>query len=307
MPTKPLETVIYRELQVARAKKFLEVATPLFKELVNYGSNALIRCATSSERAENQDLAAVNLYRHILEMTDAFEVMIAGCCAAPTVPIVRSSFEALLGLEYILDSKSTYVQRSLSWLAVYAHKRIGLYEMMLIESPKGKAFRASIKKDKWIRDMPALPQDQVQAAIDNMKALLRREQFSDIEAEYGTFNCPPQWYQLFGGPTNIQQLAYALNHHVHYDFLYRQWSTVAHAHDFSQFLAVDSTGESGIRGIRDAGPLQEVSRFAAAFMVEATRRMLIEFRPGEDFSKYYVAEVGDLFRQVMSRNDFFSD
>lgn len=307
MPTKPLETVIYRDLQIARAKKFLTVATPLFKELVNYGSNALIRCATSSTRAENEDLAALNLYRHILEMTDAFEVMIAACCAAPTVPMVRSSFEALLGLEYILESKSTYVKRSLSWLAVYAHKRISLYEMMLVESPRGKEFQASVTKDKWIKDLPPAPQDQVRASIDNMKKLLSREQFVDIEAEYSTFKKPPHWYQLFGGPSSIQQLAYVLNHHVHYDFLYRQWSTVAHAHDFSKFLAVDSTGESGIRGIRDAGPLQEVSRFAATFMVEATRRMIAEFRPGEDFSKYYEAEVGDLFRQVMSRRDFFTN
>lgn len=306
MPTKPLETVLYRELQIARAKKFLEIATPLFQELVNYGSNALIRCATSSTRDENEDLAVLNLYRHILEMTDAFEVMIATCCAAPTVPIIRSSFEALLGLEYILESKTSYVQRSLSWLAVYAHRRLSLYEMMLVDSDRGKEFQAAVKKDKWVTELPVLPQDRVKAAIDNMRQLLAREQFSDIEAEYESFEKPPHWYQLFGGPANIQQLAYALNHHVQYDFLYRQWSTIAHAHDFSSFLAIDSTGESGIRGIRDAGPLQEVSRFAAMFMVEATRRILIEFRPGEDFSKYYKAEVGDMYRQVMSRKDFFS-
>jgi hypothetical protein len=306
MPTKPLESVIYRELQIARAKKFLEVATPLFQELVNYGSNALIRCATSSKRDENEDLAALNLYRHILEMTDAFEVMIAGSCAAPTIPIVRSCFEAPLGLEYILESKATYVQRSLSWLALYAHKRIAFYEMMLVDSPRGKEFQASVKKDKWIGELPIIPQDQVKSSIDNMKNLLSREQFADIEAEYQKFERPPRWYQLFGGPSSIQQLAYRLDHHAHYDFLYRQWSIVAHAQDFSKFLGVDSTGEGGIRGIRDVGPLQEVSRFATSFIVEATRILLLEFRPGEEFSKYYVAEVGDMFRQVMTREDFFT-
>ena len=306
MPTKPLETVLYRELQLVRAGKFLGVATALFRELVNYGSNALIRCATSSRRGENEDLAALNLYRHILEMTDAFEVMIAGCCAAPTVPILRSTFEAVLGLEYILQSESSYVQRSLSWLAVYAHRRIGFYEMMLVDSPRGKEFQAAIRKDKWIRHLPVLPQDQVQARIDNLRKLLSRDQFSEIEKEYMRFDRSPHWYQLFGGPATIQQLAYQLNRHAHYDFLYRQWSAVAHAHDFSEFLTVSSTGESGIRGLRDADPLQEVSRFAAGFMLEATRRMLLEFRPGEDFARYYEAEVRPLFRQILSRTDFFS-
>ena len=86
MPTKPLETVIYRDLQIARSAKFLAVASPLFRELVNYGSNALIRCATSSTRGENEDLAPLNLYRHILEMTDAFEVLIANAVLPQRLP-----------------------------------------------------------------------------------------------------------------------------------------------------------------------------------------------------------------------------
>jgi len=306
MPTKPLETVIYRELQIARAGKFLAVASPLFQELVNYGSNVFIRCATSSTRGENEDLAPLNLYRHILEMTDAFEVLIVQCCAAPTVPLVRSSFEALMALEYILETKSTYVQRSLSWLAVYARRRLAMYDSMLVDSPRGKEFQLSVAKDKWVHDLPALPQDKVRAAIENLRQLLAKPQFSAIEREYAQFKRPPYWYQLFGGPSTLQQLAYALNHHVQYDFIYRRWSTVAHAHDFSSFLAVSSTGEGGIRGIRDAGPLQELSRFAATFMVEATRRMLIEFRPGEEFAKYYEAEVGPMFRELLTRDDFFS-
>jgi hypothetical protein len=306
MPTKPLETVIYRELQILRAGKFLEVATPLFQELVNYGSNALIRSATSSVREENEDLAALNLYRHILELTDAFEVMIANACVAPTIPIVRSIFEALLGLEYILESNSTYVQRSLSWLAIYLQKRISLYESMISESPRGKEFLASLRKDKWIHNIPELPQDKVQDAIDNLKNLLNRAQFEDIVIEIEKMDGTPNWYQLFGGPANIQQLAYHLDRHSHYDFLYRQWSTVAHAQDFSHFLGVDSTGEGGIRGIRDVGQIQDISRFVASFFLEATRKILLEFRPGESFSTYYESEVRELFLQVNSRDDFFN-
>jgi Family of unknown function (DUF5677) len=307
MPTKPLETVIYRELQIARAKKFLACATPLFQELVNYGSNALIRCVSSSNRAENEDLPAMNLYRHILEMTDAFEVLIAGCCASPTVPIVRSSFEALLALDYILSDPNLYVQRSLSWLAAYARKRISMYEMMLVSSERGKEFQASMKKDKWLKagPLPMPPQDKVQPAIGRLKHLLAREQFATIEAEFASTRGTVPWYALFGGPSNLQQLAYSLDRHVQYDFLYRQWSNVAHAQDFSRFLAVDSTGASGIRGIRDASPLQEISRFAATFMLDATRMMLAEFRPGEEYAKYYKREIQPLFLELLKRDDFF--
>jgi len=137
MPTDPLQTVLVRELSIARAKEILSIATPLFQELVNYSTNALIRCATSTQREENEDLAPLALYRHILEMTDAFEVLIASSCAAPTVPILRSTFEGLLSLDYILESKTEYVTRSLSWLATYVHKRIALYETFLPTTPRG--------------------------------------------------------------------------------------------------------------------------------------------------------------------------
>ena len=134
-----------------------------------------------------------------------------------------------------------------------------------------------LPKTNGLYDVPVFPQDKIQGAIDNLDKFISRPQFADIEAEYRSFNDRPEWYQLFGGPPKIQQLAYRLNHHVQYDFLYRQWSAVSHAKDFSEFIAVDSTGESGIRGIRDAGSLQEVSLFAATFMVEATRILIRNF------------------------------
>jgi hypothetical protein len=301
MPTDPLHSVLYRELMIAQAQDVLSIATPLFQELVNYGSNALIRCATSSRGNENEDLAPLALYRHILEMTDAFEVLIANSCAAPTVPILRSTFEALLSLEYILESETEYVLRSLSWLAGYVRKRIAMYESMLPTTQRGMEFIASVRKDKSIPDLLNPPADDVEKAIGNLRILLNREQFADIQIEFDRLGSSVNWYNLFGGPPNIQQLAYHLNRHAQYDFLYRQWSSVAHAHDFSPFLAVSSTGESGIRGIRDPGPIVEVSRFAATFMIEATRLLLRKFRPGESFAEYYMKEIRTPFMQLISR------
>ena len=140
--------------------------------------------------------------------------------------------------------------------------------------------------------------------FDNI-SLLARDQFAAIEAEFASTKGTVPWYALFEGPSTLQQLAYSLDRHVQYDFLYRQWSNVAHAQDFSRFLAVDSTGTSGIRGIRDATPLQEISRFAATFMIDATRMMLAELRPGEGYADYYTRELRPLFLELISRNDFF--
>ncbi len=63
MPTGPLESIIYRDLAKANANELSEVASPLLIELVNYGSNAIVRCATSSQGKKDEDLAVLSLYR----------------------------------------------------------------------------------------------------------------------------------------------------------------------------------------------------------------------------------------------------
>ena len=232
-------------------------------------------------------------------MTDAFEVLIAQSCAAPTVLLIRSSFEALLSLEYILESDSDYINRSLSWLGGYAHRRLDSYESFLPDMPRGKQYQAAVMKDGSMKDLPMPPADEVQKAVDNLRSFLARDQFAPIEAEFATSKKRPEWYRLFGGPSNLQQLSYHLNRHAQYDFLYRQWSTVTHAHDFPSFIARTTDGHTAIRGIRDPEPIRDVSRFAATFIIRATRLLLAKFRPGESFEAYYESEVRDRFLELV--------
>jgi hypothetical protein len=39
----------------------------------------------------------------------------------------------------------------------------------------------------------------------------------------------PEWYSLFGGPKNVQQLAQQLNVNYLYEFMFRPWSGATHA------------------------------------------------------------------------------
>lgn len=252
MPTKPLESVLYREFSKTQAKASLGLITPLLQELINNGTNVLIRCATSVTGEENEDLAAFALYRHILEMTDAFEVLIGESCSTPTEPVLRSTFEALMALEYILESEKDYVSRSLLWLMQYVRSRISLYESFLPTTRKGQQFQAALKRDKSIRNWNQEPINDAQKAIENLEKLLTGPQFSTILAEDTDLSKTRrkiEWYSLFGGPKNLQELASYLKRDVQYEVLYRQWSKVAHAYDFSNFIGRTMAGQSGFKGI----------------------------------------------------------
>jgi hypothetical protein len=219
----------------------------------------------------------------------------------PAIPLVRSSFEALISLEYILESRQEYTRRSLAWLAGYVHKRLDFYDSLIPSSAKGAAFAQALRRDKTIRTVVLPAQSEVTMAIANLRQLLARSQFKDIEVEYGRRKKRPNWYALFGGPNDLRGLAQHLKRDSQYDFLYRLWSTTSHAQDFSPFIARTLRGESGIRGLRDPSQLRDVASFSATFLLEATRIVLKKFRPGENIASWYEAEVRDNYMRIVKK------
>jgi len=308
MPTKPLETVLYRELSIIQAKEIINIASPLLSEIVNYGSNVIIRCATAVKGKENENLAPIALYRHILELVDGVDVLISKACPAPAIPLLRSSFEALLSLEYITEKSDTYVQRSLSWIFNYAKHRKEIYETLLLTTDLGKEFHKSIEEDKMMRDFPLPPSDKVQEAIDNLENFTEREQFNEVRIEFNRlkkkFGRRLHWYALFDGPTSLYKLAKHLKRNAQYDVLYKEWSFSTHAMDFQFFIGHTPDGEPGIRGLRDVSTISEVTFFACTLLIDSTRLLLNQFRPGETWGNWYKSEVRDRYRfitQHMSR------
>lgn len=305
MPTDAHQDVLYRELSIIQAREILAEVTPLFEELVNNATHILLRSAnTPTSPEKNVDLAPLALYRHILEMTDAFTVLIESSVSTPTIPIIRSIFEASLSLEYILQGQELYKRRSLQWLANYARNRLRLYETMVEDSERGKEFKTIVEKDRTINSLPQFPPVEINKAIKMMESFLERDQFRAIQTEYSSVSKirrNPTWYSLYGGPQNLKNLADALEKNAQYEILYRFWSRVTHAQDFSDFLVKSWDGQPGIKGIRDSSKLIELSKFGATLMVEATRLMLLKFRPGEDFSRYYVREVQPRFIKLIGK------
>jgi hypothetical protein len=206
---------------------------------------------------------------------------------------VRSAFEALLSIEYILETN--YVQRSLSWLASYAHNRLEFDESLNPTKPKGQAFQKALTDDKIVRKIVLPPQDQVQAAIANLQHLLARPQFQEIEAEIKKHRKKSHWYQLFGGPKNLREPASHLNRQAQYHVFYRHWSSIAHAHDLSRFINKTPEGKGTYKMLRNPNDIQEVTLNTAIIILNATRLVLGKFRPGENLASWYEREVQKRF------------
>jgi hypothetical protein len=302
VPTDPHRDVLYRELSIVQLKEFKPSPTTLLQEVVNFGTNTFVRCALSAEGEENVHLAPFALYRHILELTDGIEILVSNASPSASIPLLRSSFEALLALEFILEDNERYESRSLSWLAGYVRDTIRIYRSLLTKTSEGKGFLKAIKEDKSVRTFPLPPEEDVSKAIKNLTHLLSRKQFHAIIAEYDLHKRDPHWYSLFGGPPNLRELARHLRRTAQYDVLYRGWSMSTHAHDFRPFIAHVETGQRAIRGLRDLTDTYQVTTFAVTFIIDATRLLINKFHPGEIWSNWYFREVRDAY--VQSANAF---
>ena len=305
MPTKPFEPLLYRDLARVSAKDTIDIASPLLQELVNYGTNAFQRCQTSTTGTKDEDLHVLTLYLHIIEMTDRIEVLLSQSCPITAIPLLRSSFEALLAIDYILQAD--YQRRSFAWMLGYVHQRLALYETQDLSTQAGKEFRKALQADRALRSV-ALPDPSLaKQAVDNLQRLLRKPDYQIVVAEYErlkkTKKRKPACHSLFEGPTTLRELATRVNRGAQYDFLYRLWSGLTHAGDLSRYLTRTSGGVPAIRPLRNPEGIREVSSMAASFILDATRKLLGKYRPGEEtsFARWYVREVRERYFALYSK------
>lgn len=300
MPTEPLDFILYRELSIAAAKELINIVSSLLQELVNFSTNALVRCATSVSGGIDEDLALLASYRHIIEITNGIEVLLSQCCAAPAIPSLRSSFEAYLSIEYIVEDEQEYARRSLSWLVGYIHQRLEMYERLDPSTNRGIQSANIMRDDQLFSRLQLPPVPDVQIEITNLQTLLAKPHLQLVEAEYSRLR-RPKWHHLFGGPQSFYDLAQHLNKGGQYDFLYRYWSRVSHSQDLLSYLSRDAQGEPTIGNLRNPEDIRQVASFAASFILAATRLVISKIRPDESLSNWYRQEVMENYRIISKR------
>jgi hypothetical protein len=88
MPTDEYKPLLDRQEAIGNAEPLAQVACPLLREVINHASWAFRRCDAASDAhgAENEDLAAFVLYRHLIELTDGIEVLCSASCVNAAIP-----------------------------------------------------------------------------------------------------------------------------------------------------------------------------------------------------------------------------
>jgi hypothetical protein len=284
--TRPLSRVLDRDRANASVADLVALASPLLQEVVNHATHAFIRCQPNATGEMGVDLPVLILYRHIIELTDAIEVLLANSCVPPAIPLLRSSLESSLGLQFILSgSPDEFRRRARSWLCVYTHKRMQLYDLV---EPDRVVPRKKRKGEVLVEPVTA------REAKENLAKSLDDPDLAPIEQEYERVSQrrkDPAWYSLFDGPSTLRDLAKQLGREDHYTHLYKHWSTYSHGGDASAGFTASSSGGVAFNPLRSPENLISLADLAVHLQLDATNLLIQKYRPGENLRTWYLEEV----------------
>ena len=296
MPTEPERDILDPEYSAMDVRLLTDLACPIIRETLNHGTWVAKRCerAPDAQARVDEGLAPIVLYRQVLEMIDGVEVLLRQGCALASLPLLRSAYEAGLGLAYIAATKDPRV--NLAWVTTYVHQRIRGYRNLLSEADLQLAWKEQFGNPLSIAGDPA-------NAVANLESMLEQDHLRPINAEYRRLRAakrPTPWYAFFDGPQDLSQLSRRVGRHADYLVLYGPWSRIAHGNDFASFVVSANGKGLSWRSVRDPDQLHHASILAISFMFGASRSLLHYARPGESVRAWYLREIQGPFRQLRS-------
>jgi hypothetical protein len=219
------------------------------------------------------------LMRHVAEAVDGVSLLVAKGSVENCGPLLRSAFEGLAGILYIL--KTDTERRALAYQVGHIYKKIKLYRKFIATDDVGRNLRAELKDDPLVSFFEK-PQVGWQKMIDNLKNTFTKPEYAPIEAEWdrvkkgkkGTGTKDPNWYALFGGPSDLRGVSLQIGKASFYEILYRHWSDFAHAGGAFSNIGKGSSIGVTIKPVRCPEGIEQACTFAYQICVETVAECL---------------------------------
>jgi hypothetical protein len=304
MPTTPPSSLLDRELSKADVREKIDLAMPLMREIVDNGLAVLMRCSIDAGAAamKAEDEAILSLYRHLLVAVDGIQTVISEAAVEGCEPLLRTEFEALVSLLFIAEAPTLALraQRGQAYVVADLKRQLGELKRLDPASAEGQQARAKLARDDYLKNvaMPAIP--DLATRIAEVERRLNDPSLAAAESEFETLRNShprrkrPAWYELFGGPHSIENVADQVGMAGSYEFLYRMWSGFVHGTE-----AVRERRSATWRRVRSTTGLVTSAHLAVSFALRATRTVLPIYRHGENsYETLYKSEIRPAYRAL---------
>lgn len=283
-PIKEILPVTSKELQV-----ILDRLSILLNESVSYGTHILKWDIEKEREGKDNHIPSV-FFRNIIELADAISILISQSSIDPAKIIFRSLIECSYGLIYMLSENQK--QRAYCFMVIKSVEKIKQCNKWISTENSHKELVSKIEKDDLDVNLHKFfdHPEFVKAKAQN-EELLNKMEFKSIYAEYlrtkKNLKKDPNWYSLFNGPRNFNELTAQIGKALRYEFYYRTFSDNVHGMSVEKGLAYASDDRAQVIQIRDFENVQELFSHTVATLME----LYIQF------IRYRIPEKEDNFKE----------
>ncbi len=306
MLTKPVEDILPSSIDNKEIEGLLIQFSDAIREAVNYSTHVLSQC--SQLPGDDSFLPVFLSFRHIIELLDAISLLVKVGSVDPCKILLRATLESAFNVHYILQKDTK--QRSICFLVWYYNKRLHSFEMLDQNSPSGKQLYAAIKRDKLVGKMKIPKINTLNDAQDNIRKLLQKPLYCEVNKEYDKNRGKiKNWYSLYGGPKNLEQLADNLEYSGLYNVLFRDWSNAVHGTDIIEGrISSSEDGHLLITQIRNIRDVQTVTSISLSIALNILKNVISKISPDrlQDFTNWYKMRIRDIYLKINEGNKLFT-
>jgi hypothetical protein len=305
MPTVPVPELL-PTLQIATRSTLSQFAA-LIDETRAFGTHVLQWHMQTVEGGDEVGPISLSI-RNILELMGAISSCVRNSNIDPCKILLRAMLESYFGLAYMLQADTR--RRGFAFLAVEANQRLKQLKSfdpsILTRTPVTTLSEVKETRDSF-PDVPS--SDVIATAIRDTEEFLKTTGVQEALAEIGRMRKGkakrnPNWYSLYDGPSNLEELSSRIGEESLYSFFYRYWSRSTHGIDIVQGkLGRTESGRAGILQLDIPANAQNISQMTINIALPAYRLIVIIFSPDklEDFARWYLTEIQGLFMEFTKK------
>ncbi len=266
-------------------KESAETHASLLREVVNFSTHMLNVCASATKGRGEEVLGLIMMFRHSIEMLDATAELVKIGAIEPCKILLRSFLECYLFINYIFEEDTEI--RAKCFMVCHYKQRLADCFMADPNTESGKKLLATMKSDRFFSGLSKYSSiKDPQRGIAHFQSVLNNPFYKPISDEYDKmvkskkkkFN----WYNMFNGPANLEQLANRLQLSGVYHQIYREWSGLIHASDIvrGNYFRLN-TNTAQLRPLRTLNEINIVTSLGTSFGIQIILQFLRHFSPGD--------------------------
>jgi hypothetical protein len=301
MGDESLKYILNRDDVVNEIKAHFQDAIKLIQGVVDYGTNLIPRCFAKSDRRLEDVVILGVLVKHIVSMMDAVDVLISQGCVYAANLQVRSIFEALLSIEYILKDD---IERRAKYYYIWNLRQRLKWALRFISSTvEHEEFLTKLEKYNGILiDGTEKHKETAQQQVNAINEFLSKEPFAEINREFDRLKkrkkSDVSWYKP-SGPNSISDMAKIVGYGAEYAVFYSQYSEIIHASGYLANIKFEAN-HIIFEPIRKLEELKTLLQVGIYFTIKTYQKILERYRPHElpNFWRKYVSDWRDAFKTI---------